>query len=73
MDNPLIDSLSALIARFGEALPPIDQRRHLWREVAGHNPGDTLREFRAFLDANANHIHPTLLGEIGRILNDEAM
>jgi hypothetical protein len=70
MNNHLIDSLSALIAQYGGTLPPTDERKRLWREVASANASDMLREFREFVDANAGRMHPTLLGEIGRILND---
>jgi hypothetical protein len=70
MNNLLIDSLSALIARYGEALPPIDERGRLWLEIASANASDMLREFREFVEANAGRMHPTLLSEIGRILND---
>jgi len=68
--NPLIIILKKLLDQYGSKLPPLEEREQLWKALAETSNEDILTEFREYVETNANKIHDTLLGEIGRILYD---
>lgn len=68
--NPLIQELSKLLNQYGGQLPPLNERRQLWKAIAGTSNEDTLKVFKEYVDTNSGKIHSTLLAEIGKILYD---
>ncbi|MBI2486712.1 MAG: hypothetical protein HYW01_07090 [Deltaproteobacteria bacterium] len=68
--NPLIIILKKLLERYGNKLPPLEEREQLWKALAETSNEAILTGFKEYVETNASEIHDTLLGEIGRILYD---
>lgn len=62
--------LKPLLDKYGNKLPPLEERQELWKALAHTSNEDHLKEFKEYVEANASEIHDTLLAEIGRILYD---
>jgi hypothetical protein len=67
--NPL-DDLKHLLKQYGKDLPPLEKRRPLWRLMIQSKNTSKARDILIYIESNAGNIHPTLLGEIGKLLYD---
>ena len=62
--NPVIEQLERVIAKYGSALPPIEEREPLWQAAANARDEPAAQEIIDYVEKNQQRIHEMLRGEI---------